>query len=127
MSPPTHTDLRNTNHAFTITINTVWCVSVGVPTDTLTDLLASLHSHLEATGECPVAQRESRWLGEAEAIAADLRYGSDLEPATIRERASKIERLLAEVEETGSEDADDHVAAARRCLNRIDGAIEEAA
>jgi len=98
-----------------------------VPTDTLTDLLATLHSHLEATGECPVAPKESRWLGEAEAIAADLRYADDIEAATVRERAEKVERLLGEVDDTGSEDANEHVAAATRCLERLDGALEEAA
>jgi hypothetical protein len=98
-----------------------------MPTDDVTDLVATLHSHLEATGEQPVAPKESRWLGEAEAIAADLRYADDLAPSTVRERASKVERLLSEVEDTGSPDADEHVAAARRCLDRLEGALEEAA
>lgn len=97
-----------------------------MPTDQVTDLLASLHSHLEATAERPVASSESRWLGEAEAIAADLRHADDLTTATIRERAQKVEQLLDEVEETGDETADEHVAAARRCLDRLDDALDEA-
>jgi len=98
-----------------------------MPTDDVTDLVATLHSHLEATAEQPVAPKESRWLGEAEAIAADLRYAEDLATSTVRERAEKVEALLSEVDETGSADADEHVAAARRCLDRLDGALEEAA
>jgi hypothetical protein len=97
-----------------------------MPTDDVTDLVATLHSHLEATAEQPVAPKESRWLGEAEAIAADLRYAEDLEPSTVRERAENVEALLAEVEGTGCDDADEHVAAAQRCLDRLDGALEEA-
>ncbi|NHN43106.1 hypothetical protein G9C85_15925 [Halorubellus sp. JP-L1] len=98
-----------------------------MPTDSLTDLLATLHSHLEATGECAVAPKESRWLGEAEAIAADLRYAEDLDAATVRERAEKVRRLLGEVDDTGNEDANEHLAAANRCLDRLDDALEEAA
>jgi hypothetical protein len=98
-----------------------------MPTDDVTDLVATLHSHLEATAEQPVAQKESRWLGEAEAIAADLRYADELAPSTVRDRAAKVETLLAEVEGTGSADADEHVDAARRCLDRLDSALEETA
>lgn len=97
-----------------------------MPTDHVTDLVASMHSHLEATGERPVAPKESRWLGEAEAIAADLRYADDLTASTVRERAEKIETLLAEVDGTGDPDADEHVEAAQRCLGRLDDALAEA-
>lgn len=98
-----------------------------MPTDDVTDLVATLHSHLEATAEQPVAPKESRWLGEAEAIAADLRYADDMPPSTVRERAEKVETLLSEVDDTGCADADEHVDAARRCLDRLDGALEETA
>jgi len=96
-----------------------------MPTDHVTDLVATLHSHLEATAERPVAPKESRWLGEAEAIAADLRYAEDVAPATVRERTEKIARLLSEVEDTGDDDADEHVEAARRCLGRLEESFAE--
>lgn len=96
-----------------------------MPTDHVTDLVATLHSHLEATGERPVAPKESRWLGEAEAIAADLRYAEDVDASTVRERCGKIERLLSEVEDTGDDEADEHVDAARRCLGRLEETLAE--
>ncbi|SFR99498.1 hypothetical protein SAMN05216559_2218 [Halomicrobium zhouii] len=78
--------------------------------------LAALHDHLAATGELPVERSASRWLGEAEALAADLRE-SDLPADVVADRLATIEKLLGEVEETGDERADEHVAAARERLS----------
>lgn len=77
--------------------------------------LAALHDHLAATAERPVERDASRWLGEAEALAADVAE-SDLDPAVVAERLGKIEHLLSHVEGTGDDAADDHVAAAREHL-----------
>lgn len=96
-----------------------------MPDDHVTDLLASMHSHLEATGERPVSETESRWLGEAEAIAADLRHAEGLTEETIRDRTTKVDELLAEVDGTGDDDADEHVAAAQRALDRIEDALQD--
>jgi len=79
--------------------------------ETLDDLAA----HLRATAERPVERTASRWLGEAEAIAVDVAE-HDLDPATRRERLGKIESLLSNVETTGDEQADEHVAAAREIV-----------
>jgi len=80
-----------------------------------TDELTALHDHLAATAELPVERAASRWLGEAEALAADLRE-SDLSDDVVVERLATVEELLSEVGETGDERADDHVAAARERL-----------
>lgn len=79
----------------------------------LEERLARLYYHLEATGELPIDRRSNRWLGEAETIARDLAT-SDLDRGTVARRVEKVRELLAEVEETGHDEADQHLAAARR-------------
>jgi hypothetical protein len=74
--------------------------------------LEALHDHLAATAERPVERTASRWLGEAEAVAADARHIDD--PAVARERVAEVAELLANVEETGDAAADEHVRAAER-------------
>ena len=69
-----------------------------------------LYEALAATAELPVERRASRVLGEAEAVADDLR---DCGPETRRERASVVVDLLAEIDGTGHEAADKRVARAR--------------
>jgi hypothetical protein len=85
----------------------------------LRDLAADLHAHLEATGELPVETRTSQWLGEAEAVAEDA-TGPDVPTAVIEERVGQVEMLLSNVEATGSEAADEHVAAARELVEEIE-------
>lgn len=75
-----------------------------------------LHEHLAATGELPVQRHESRVLGEAEAVAADL---VACPPAVRREREAVVAELLEEVAETGHPGADAHVEAARRLAERL--------
>ena len=79
----------------------------------LEDRLARLHFHLEATGELPIDRRTNRWLGEAETIARDVER-SDLDRETVARRVAKVRDLLAEVDETGHDEADRHLAAAKR-------------
>ncbi len=81
------------------------------------ELARALHDRLAATGELPVDRATGRWLGEAEAVAADL--AGELPPAAAERRAAQVEQLLANVDETGSVDADAHVAAARRLAAAI--------
>jgi len=82
------------------------------------DRLQDLYDHLAATGERPVERTASRWLGEAEAIAGDVADG-DLPPEVQRERLENVEHLLANVEGTGDEAADEHVAAAEAILDEV--------
>jgi hypothetical protein len=78
-----------------------------------------LHDHLEATAERPVERSAGRWLGEAEAVAADAARGDPPE-AVVAERIEQVEELLANVDGTGDPVADEHVAAARELAAAID-------
>lgn len=82
------------------------------------DLVADLHAHLEATAELPVEESASRWLGEAEAVAEDA-VGSDVPPEVVEKRVEQVRMLLSNVEGTGSESADEHVAQARQLVEEI--------
>jgi hypothetical protein len=79
----------------------------------------TVHDHLAATAERPVERTASRWLGEAEAVAADARAIDD--EGVARERLAEVADLLANVEGTGDETADEHVRAARRLLDDLVG------
>jgi len=81
----------------------------------LGDLLAAVHEHLAATAERPVSREASAWLGEAEAVAADVATG-DPPPAAVARRLDDLERLLGEVDGTGDAAADERVDAAREAL-----------
>lgn len=80
--------------------------------DETMDRVAEVHEHLAATQELPVETAASRWLGEAEAVAADL-VDDDVPEDVVRERMGHVLDLLANVEETGHPEADEHVRMAR--------------
>jgi len=80
--------------------------------------LRTLHDHLAATAERPIERTPSRWLGEAEAVAADL-VDSDLSQSVRRERVETIEHILSNVDETGDPVADDHVSMARTVVEDL--------
>jgi hypothetical protein len=82
------------------------------------DSLRDLYDHLTATAERPVERTASRWLGEAEAIAGDVAEAS-MDPSVCRERLEKVEQLLGNVDTTGDEAADEHVAAAEAILDEL--------
>ena len=89
------------------------------PDRLLVESVRELHSHLEATASLPVAEEANRWLGEAEAVAAgavaliETTDAEDAPPAALETRLEQVLELLAEVETTGSADADERVRAAR--------------
>lgn len=87
--------------------------------------LTTLHDRLVATETLPV-ERDAGWrLGEAQALAADIATG-DPDAAVVRERAAEIQTLLAEIDGTGDETADEHVAAARELAAQIADRSSEA-
>lgn len=93
-------------------------------TDDRQELAADLLAHLEATEELPLPDRTHRWLGEAQAAAADA-VGEDVPKAVVRKRAEQVRELLNHVEVTGDQEADEHVEAAREVAVRIvDGNVE---
>lgn len=83
-----------------------------------TDRPATLLAHLEATEDRPLPDRIHRWLGEAQAAAADA-VGDDVPPSVRRKRAEQVRMLLSHVEETGDEVVDEHVEAARTLAAEI--------
>jgi len=88
------------------------------------DQLRALHDHLAATAELPVEPSAARWLGEAEAVAADVADGEAPRTA-VRTRVAQVRELLAHVEETGHAEAAEHVAAARELAAAIEDAVAE--
>jgi hypothetical protein len=86
------------------------------------ELVTDLHDHLRATAELPVPTAESRWLGEAEAVAADAARG-DADEAVVAKRVRQVSDLLEHVDEIGVPEADEHVAAARALVGRIESRL----
>lgn len=83
-------------------------------------LIESLHAELAATAELPIDRDAGRWIGEAEAVAEDL-VGAAASEAVVDKRVGHVRDLLAEVEDTGNEEADEHVDEAERLTDRILG------
>lgn len=86
--------------------------------DDLETQIRKLHEHLTATQELPVERTASRWIGEAEAVTADI-VDADVSPAVIRERIGHVQQLLANVDETDQSAADNHVDQAKRLVADI--------
>ncbi|MEF8827837.1 MAG: hypothetical protein V5A49_02315 [Haloarcula sp.] len=82
------------------------------------DRLQALHEHLAETGERPVERTASRWLGEAEAVTADIAEG-ELSDDVLAERLATVDHILSHVDGTGDGVADDHVAAAREIVDDL--------
>ena len=80
--------------------------------------LQALHEHLAETGERPVERSASRWLGEAEAVTADIAEG-DISEDVLTERLSTVDHILSHVDSTGDGVADDHVEAARVIVDEL--------
>lgn len=83
---------------------------------------AALHEHLAATAERPVETGASRWLGEAEAVARDA-AGDGVPEAAVAKRVGQVVELLANVDDTGDDEADDHVAAARELAAALESEL----
>ena len=85
------------------------------------ELARVVHRAIVATAEQPLDERTNRWLGEAEAIAADVATG-DLDEETARTRMRQVRHMLEEAGETGHDGADDHLETARRgCREILEG------
>jgi hypothetical protein len=91
--------------------------------DDVRDDVRHLHDHLVALQGLPVERSASRWIGEAESVVGDLVDG-DVDRAVLRKRLSHVEELLANVDGTEDQTADEHVADAKRIttdlLDRLD-------
>jgi hypothetical protein len=87
-----------------------------VPSDDPAAAADALYESLAATAERPVDRNASRLLGEAEAVADDMRA---CEPAVVVERAAVVAELLDAVEATGDDRADQQVARARQLAHEL--------
>ncbi|MFT4922326.1 MAG: hypothetical protein ACI8XM_001539 [Haloarculaceae archaeon] len=76
------------------------------------ELLSDLATQLEATEELPVDRTAGRWIGEAQAVAADLTQG-DPDTETVRRRVDHVVDLLDNVDDAGHSDTNERVATAR--------------
>lgn len=88
---------------------------------TLQELATELHEHLRATESLPVERTASRWLGEAQAVAADA---VDAPESVVETRVEQVDHLLSNVDSTGNEAADEHLQAARETVARIDERLQ---
>ncbi|WP_097009671.1 hypothetical protein [Natronoarchaeum philippinense] len=84
----------------------------------VSELAADLHEQLRATEQRPVDRTASRWIGEAQAVAADVAEGDPPE-SVVRERIGHVDRLLSEVETVGDEQAKAHVERADELADEI--------
>jgi hypothetical protein len=76
---------------------------------TVQALTAGIHEHLEATEQLPLDAGTNRWLGEAQAVAADIAT-SDV-PATVAiDRAETVVDLLERAGDIDDPVAREHVA-----------------
>lgn len=91
-------------------------------TESLQSLVANLHEHLEATAHRPVETRASQYLGEAEAIAEDA-VGPNVPESVVEKRVEQVSMLLSNVDSTGDDEADDHLAAARELVEEIESRL----
>lgn len=94
-------------------------VDGGAPTadgdDDLDALVATLHSLLVATEHLPLDPRANKWLGEAQALVADLRE-VDVSEETAWRRLRTVDRLLAEVDDAGEPNANEYLDQAKASL-----------
>jgi hypothetical protein len=85
------------------------------------ELAAALHGHLAATEELPIDPTANRWLGEAQAAAADVADGTAPD-AVVTKRARQVVRLLDSAGALDNADAARHVdtalAVARELVER---------
>ncbi|ADJ15675.1 hypothetical protein [Halalkalicoccus jeotgali] len=81
------------------------------------ELADRLYRELEATEDLPIDRVANRWLGEAQAVASEIR--GDVTPTVRREGATDVLELLEAIEGTDNERADERVERARRLAARL--------
>ena len=91
--------------------------------ESVAGLIARLHEELSATAELPLEAAANRWLGEAEAVVADLDRG-DPDRETVARRVRTVRDLLEEVDGTGREEGDARVARARELAAAVSARVD---
>lgn len=83
-------------------------------------LLSELAARLDATAERPMRPEVTHWVAEADAVASDVADAdADLPADVVRTRVGHVRELLSHVEETGDEEADEHVTAAKTLADEV--------
>lgn len=80
------------------------------------ELAKALYRELEATEQLPVEREANRWLGEAQAVAGAIREVSE---DVRRDGAADVVHLLSQIEQTGSDQADEHVYRAQKLAEKL--------
>lgn len=78
----------------------------------------TLAAHLDATAELPMRPDVTHWVAEADAVASDVAE-ADLPADVVADRLGHVRELLSHVDETGDEEADEHVAAAKALADEL--------
>jgi hypothetical protein len=87
-------------------------------TMTVPELAAAMYEHLRATEELPIDPTANRWLGEAQAAAADVADGDPPE-SVLAKRAAQVEHLLENAGETGHPEGQRRVEAAHAAATEL--------
>lgn len=86
--------------------------------------LSEVAAHLAATAERPMRPDVTHWVAEADAVASDV-VGADLPRAVVVERLGHVCELLSHVDDTGDDEADEHVTAAKRLAEDVRAELDE--
>jgi len=94
------------------------------PVTDISELVDELYDELRATEELPVDRTAGRWIGEAQAVAADVAEGDPPE-SVVHERVGHVRRLLSEVDDAGDAAATERVERASELAEEILDRVEE--
>ncbi len=86
--------------------------------DETRQLTREVYEHLGATADRPIRPDANRWLGEAEAVVADV-ADAEVSDDVLAERMAHVSELLAHVESTGDDRADEHVTVAKELADDV--------
>ncbi|WP_336000384.1 hypothetical protein [Halorientalis halophila] len=89
------------------------------------ELAAALHAHLAATEQLPIDPTANRWLGEAQAAAADVADGTAPDRA-VEKRARQVRRLLENAGDPANADAVRHLDAASAIAEELIARADDA-
>lgn len=85
--------------------------------------LTALHEHLAATEELPVDPAAARWIGEAQAVAADLAGDEDVSRGVVADRVGHVRDLLERMGDPGNDRARERVDAALSVVAAIEAHV----
>jgi len=87
--------------------------------------LVALHDHLAATEELPVDPAAARWIGEAQAVAADLAGDETVSREVVARRVGRVRDLLERMGDPEHERARERVDAALAVVASVKRRVRE--